>query len=45
MLDQSLVEIIQAWGNTTYSDILKYVSSIWNKEELPEQWNVSIVPK
>jgi hypothetical protein len=35
-IDQILVELIQAGGNTLHSEIHKPINSIWNKEELPE---------
>jgi hypothetical protein len=36
--DQILAEMIQAVGNTLRSVIYKLVNSIWNKEELQQQW-------
>jgi len=30
-------------GTTVRSEILKLINSIWNKEELPEQWKESLV--
>jgi hypothetical protein len=30
--------MIQAGGSTLRSEIQKLVNSIWNKEELPEEW-------
>jgi hypothetical protein len=36
-------ELIQAGGNTLCSEIQKLINSIWNKEELPQQWKESIV--
>jgi hypothetical protein len=41
--DQILVELIKAGGETLYSVIHKLISSIWNKEELPQQWKESII--
>jgi hypothetical protein len=29
-------------GATSYSEIHKLINSVWNKEELPEQWKGSI---
>jgi hypothetical protein len=40
--DQIPAELIQAGGNTLCSEIHKFINCIWNKEELPEQWNESI---
>jgi hypothetical protein len=36
------VELIQVGGNTLGSKIHNLIHSIWNKEELPEQWKESI---
>jgi hypothetical protein len=35
--------VIQAGGENIRSEIHKLVNSIWNKEELPDQWKESIV--
>jgi hypothetical protein len=35
--------LIKAGGRTIRSDIHKLINSIWNKEELPEQWKESII--
>jgi hypothetical protein len=40
--DQIPVEIIQAAGSTLRSVIHKLINSLWNKEELPQQWKESI---
>jgi hypothetical protein len=40
--DQILAELIQAGGEILLSVIHKLISSIWNKEELPDQWKESI---
>jgi hypothetical protein len=37
-----LVELIQAGGETLWSEIHKLINSVWNKEELPDQWKESI---
>ena len=37
-------ELIKARGRTICSEIHKLINSIWNKEELPEEWKESIVP-
>jgi hypothetical protein len=36
-------ELIKAGGRTIRSEIHKLINSIWNKEELPEQWKEPIV--
>jgi hypothetical protein len=41
--DQILAKLIQAGGETLLAEIHKLVHSIWNKEELPDQWKESIV--
>jgi hypothetical protein len=41
--DQILAELIKAGGETLYSEICRLTCSIWNKEELPQQWKVSII--
>jgi hypothetical protein len=40
--DEIRVELIQAGGEMLLSAIHKLVNSIWNKEELPDQWKESI---
>jgi hypothetical protein len=40
--DQIPAELIHAGGETLESMIHKLISSIWNKEELPDQWKGSI---
>jgi hypothetical protein len=43
--DQIPAELIQAGGEMLLSAIHKLINSIWNKEELPDQWKEStIVP-
>jgi hypothetical protein len=37
-IDQVPAELIQAGGNTLHSEIDKLINSIWNAEELPQQW-------
>jgi hypothetical protein len=37
--------MIQAGGDTLLSAIHKLVNSIWNKEQLPDQWKESIIVK
>jgi hypothetical protein len=41
--DQISVELIKAGGRTIYGEIHKLIISIWNKEELPEEWKRSII--
>jgi hypothetical protein len=41
--DQILAKLINAGGETLYSEIHRLVCSIWNKEELPQQWKDSII--
>ena len=36
-------EMIKVGGTTINSEIHKLINSIWNKEELPEQWKESII--
>jgi len=40
--DQIPAELIKA-GGETYSEIHRLICSIWNKEELPQQWKEFIV--
>jgi hypothetical protein len=43
--DQIQAELIQAGGEILQPEIHKVINSIWNKEELPDQWKESnIVP-
>jgi len=41
-IDQIPAELIKAGGRTIHSEIHKLIISIWNKEELPEEWKESI---
>jgi hypothetical protein len=41
--DQVPVELIQAGGEMLLSAIHNLINSIWNKEELPDQWKESII--
>jgi hypothetical protein len=43
--DQIPAELIQAGGEILYSKIHKLIKSIWNEEELPDQWKESIIVK
>jgi hypothetical protein len=43
--DQIPAELIKAWGRTIRCGINKLTNSIWNTEELPEEWmELFIVP-
>jgi hypothetical protein len=37
-IDQIVLELIQALGETLCSATCKLITSVWNKEELPKQW-------
>jgi len=41
--DQIPAEMIKAGGRTIRHEIHKLIISIWNKEELPEEWKESII--
>jgi hypothetical protein len=41
--DQVPAELIQAGSETLVSVIHKLINSVWNKEELPDQWKESII--
>jgi hypothetical protein len=41
--DQIPAELIQAGGEILLSEIHKLINSVWNKEELPDEWNESII--
>jgi hypothetical protein len=41
--DQIPAELIQAGGEILLSEIHKLINSIWNKEELTDQWKESII--
>jgi hypothetical protein len=41
--DQIPAELIKAGGEIIYSEIHRLICSIWNKEELPQQWKESII--
>jgi hypothetical protein len=41
-IDQIPAEFIKAGGRTIRCVIHKCIISIWNKEELPEEWKISI---
>jgi hypothetical protein len=42
-IEQIPAELIEARGNTLRSEIHKLINCIWNKEELPEKWEASII--
>jgi len=42
-IDQITAEVTRAWGDLLCSEIQKHANSIWDKEELPQQWNDSII--
>jgi hypothetical protein len=41
--DEIPAELIEAGGETLLSAIHKLINSVWNKEELPNQWKESII--
>jgi hypothetical protein len=41
--DENLPELIQAGGEILLSAIHKPINSVWNKEELNDQWKESII--
>jgi hypothetical protein len=41
--DQIPAELIQAGGEILLSEMHKLITSVWNKEELPDQWKESII--
>jgi hypothetical protein len=41
--DNIPAELIKAGGETLFSEIHRLICSIWNKEELPQQWKESII--
>ena len=42
-IDQIPAELIKAGGRTICCEINKLIISIWNKEELPDEWKESII--
>jgi len=42
-IDEILTKLIKAGGRTILSEITKGTNSIWNKEELSEDWKDSII--
>jgi hypothetical protein len=41
--DQILAKLIKAGGETLHSEIHRFICSIRNKEELPQQWKESVI--
>jgi hypothetical protein len=41
--DKIPAELIKAGGRTVHSDIHKLINSLWNKEELSEEWSDSVI--
>jgi hypothetical protein len=41
--DQILAKLIKVGRETLCSEVHKLISSIWNKEELPQQWKESFI--
>jgi hypothetical protein len=41
--DQILAELIKAGGEILCSEIHRLISSLWNKEELQQQWKESVI--
>ena len=41
--DQIPADLIKAGGRTLHSEIQKLMNSVWNEEELPEEWKGSIL--
>jgi hypothetical protein len=41
--DQIPAEMIEARGEILLSAVHKLISSVWNKEELPDQWKESVI--
>jgi hypothetical protein len=41
--DEFPAELIKAGGETLCSEIHKLICSIWNKDELPQQWKESVI--
>ena len=42
-IDQIPAELIKAGGRTIRGEIHKLIISVWNKEELPDEWKESII--
>jgi hypothetical protein len=42
-IDQISAELFKAACRTIHSEVHKLINSIWNKEELPEEWKESVI--
>jgi hypothetical protein len=42
-INQVPAELIKAGGRILQSEIHKLIISIWNKQELPEEWKASVI--
>jgi len=42
-IDQIPAELIKSGGKTIHYEIHKLIISIWNKEEVPEEWKESVI--
>ena len=42
-IEQITIELTKTGGKTIYCEIHKLIISIWNKEELREEWKESII--
>jgi hypothetical protein len=42
-IDQIPAELIKSRGRIIWSEIQKLIISIWNKEELPQEWKESFI--
>jgi len=42
-IDRIPAELIKAGGRTIFLELHKLITSIWKKEELPEEWKESII--
>jgi len=41
-IDQILAELLKAGSRTFCSEIHKFINSVWNREELPQEWKESV---
>jgi hypothetical protein len=41
-VDQIPADLLQAGGNTISSEINTFINSIWNNEDMPQQWKGSV---
>jgi hypothetical protein len=42
-IDHIPTEMFKAWDKTISLEVQKLINTIWNKEELPEEWKESII--